>query len=79
MHTLQPTTWSSDHHFDASLCPSPTLDMASPQAVSEWMMPLSEATKIKKLDSQFYGANLVSAWCVGSGQYYVTLAGRLAN
>ncbi|KAK7703232.1 hypothetical protein SLS64_009209 [Diaporthe eres] len=38
--------------------------MAAP--LSEELVPLSEANKITKLDSNVYGANLVSAWCVGS-------------
>lgn len=38
--------------------------MAAP--LSEELVPLAEATKITRLDSNVYGANLVSAWCVGS-------------
>ncbi|KAG8158257.1 hypothetical protein KVR01_012018 [Diaporthe batatas] len=37
--------------------------MASP--ASQELVPLAEATKLTRLDSCAYGANLVSAWCIG--------------
>lgn len=54
--------------------------MASP--ASEELVPLAEATKITRLDSHVYGANLASAWCVGSvpnGGYVASVILRAAS
>ncbi|KAJ0161878.1 hypothetical protein CTA2_5454 [Colletotrichum tanaceti] len=51
-------------------------------SASEGHMPLSEATRITRLDSNVYGANLVSEWCVGSvpnGGYVASVILRAAS
>ncbi|KAF6817821.1 thioesterase family protein [Colletotrichum sojae] len=35
-------------------------------APSHEMVPFADATKVTRLDKNVYGANLVSAWCIGS-------------
>lgn len=36
-------------------------------APSHEMVPFADATKVTRLAPNVYGANLVSAWCIGSG------------
>lgn len=54
--------------------------MTSP--ASEEQVPLAKATGITRLDSHVYGANLVSAWCVGTvpnGGYVASVILRAAS
>ncbi|KAK6225702.1 hypothetical protein QIS74_01749 [Colletotrichum tabaci] len=51
-------------------------------SASEELVPLSEATRITRLDSNVYGASLASAWCIGSvpnGGYVASVILRAAS